>query len=159
MVEKTTYTMRFRRRREGKTDYRKRLAMLKSGMPRLVVRIRGKSVVAQIVNYNPKGDEIVVTATSSEIQKFGFKGHCGNVEASYLTGMLCGKKALKAGVKEVVFDIGLHTPVNGSNIFGALKGAVDAGLTIPHDEKCFPADDRVKTDAGKAAVEKIGKAL
>ena len=157
MVEKTTYTMRFRRRREGKTDYRKRLALLKSGKPRLVVRIRGKSVIAQIVKYVPKGDEILATATSSELGKLGFKGHTGNAESAYLTGMLCGKKALKAGVKEVMFDIGLHTPVNGSNVFAALKGAVEAGMDIPHNEKCFPPEERMKTDAGKSTIEKIGK--
>jgi len=157
MVEKTTYSMKFRRRREGKTDYRKRLALLKSKKPRLVIRVSGRKVLAQIIKYNAKGDEVLATATSSEVKGLGFKGHTGNAESAYLTGMLCGKKAVKAGVKDAVLDIGLHTPVNGSNVFAALKGAVEAGMEIPHDDKCFPADERVKSDKGKAALEKITK--
>lgn len=157
MVEKTTYTMRFRRRREGKTDYRKRLALVKSGEARLVVRVRGKSVIVQVVGYKAPGDQVAANATSKEIKSLGFKGHGGNTEAAYLTGFLCGKKAVKAGVKKAVLDIGLHTPVNGSNVFGALKGALDAGMEIPHDEKCFPPEERMKSDKGKAALEKMNK--
>lgn len=157
MVQKTTYSMKFRRRKEGKTDYRKRLALLKSKKPRLVIRISGQNVLAQVVKYNPKGDEILLTTKSSEVKKLGFTGHAGNAEAAYLTGMLCAKKAVKAGIKEVVLDIGLHTPVNGSNVFAALKGAVDGGIEVPHSDSCFPPEERVKTDAGKATIEKIMK--
>ena len=160
MVHKTAYTMRFRRRREGKTDYKKRLALLKSGKPRLIVRVRGRSVVAQIVRFTPKGDLVAAGATSADITKlYGFTGHTGNAEASYLVGMLCGKRALKAGVKEAVLDIGLHTPVGGSNVFAALKGAVEAGMQVPHSDDCFPPAEKVKTGAGKAALEKIAKGV
>ncbi|MDK2384746.1 MAG: 50S ribosomal protein L18, partial [Candidatus Korarchaeota archaeon] len=38
MARSARYKVRFRRRREGKTDYKKRLALLKSGLPRMVVR-------------------------------------------------------------------------------------------------------------------------
>lgn len=157
MVEKTTYSMKFRRRREGKTDYRKRLALVKSGMPRLVVRIRGKSAIAQVVRYNAAGDQVVVSASSADIKRYGFGGHGGNAEAAYLTGLLCGKRALKSGTKEAVLDIGLHTPVNGSNVFAALKGALDAGMQIPHDEKCFPPEERMITEKGKSALDGIMK--
>ncbi|MFC2174944.1 50S ribosomal protein L18 [archaeon] len=157
MVHKKTYSMKFRRRREGKTDYRKRLALLKSDKPRLVVRVTGKNVLAQVIKYNAKGDEILVAVSSTDVKKLGFNGHTGNSEAAFLTGMLCGARAVKAGVKEAVLDIGLHTPVNGSNVFAALKGALDAGLQIPHDEKCFPAEERIKTEKGEATREKILK--
>jgi len=157
MVENTTYTMKFRRRREGKTDYRHRLHLLRSEKPRLVVRITGNRVLMQLISYKPAGDEVLVTANSLEVKALGYGGHTGNAEAAYLTGMLCGKRAVKAGIKEAVLDIGLHTPVNGSNVFAALKGALEAGMEIPHDEKCFPKDDRIKTDDGKAAATKILK--
>ena len=157
MVQKTTYSMKFRRRRQGKTDYRKRLALLKSEKPRLVVRITSKRVLAQVIRYNAGGDEVISNATSGDVRKMGFKGHGGNAESAYLTGMLCARRAIKAGIKEAVLDIGLHTPVNGSNVFAALKGAVEAGLEVAHDEKCFPADDRVKSDKGKGVAEKILK--
>ena len=157
MVEKTTYSMKFRRRREGKTDYHKRLALVKSGKVRLVIRVKNKSVIAQIIKYNTSGDQVLVSATSRDIKKYGFAGHGGNAEAAYLTGLLCGKKALKSGVDGAVLDIGLHTPVNGSDVFAALKGAVDAGMDIPHDAKCFPPEERIITEKGKGALDKIVK--
>jgi large subunit ribosomal protein L5e len=39
-------------------------------------------------------------------------------------------------------DIGLARTSVGAKIFGALKGAADAGLDIPHNEKNFPGYDR-----------------
>ncbi len=155
MVEKTTYSMKFRRRREGKTDYRKRLALIKSGKPRLAIRIMGKGVVAQVISYNTVGDKVLASATSAELKKYGFSGHGGSAASSYLTGLLCGKRALKAGASAAVLDIGLHTPVNGSNVFAALKGALDAGMEIPHDAKCFPEEGRLSSC--KEAAEKITK--
>ena len=64
--------------------------------------------------------------------------------------MICGYRAKKAGVGEAVFDLGLHTPVRGSNVFAVLKGALDAGMNIPHSESCFPSEDRV---SGKLIAE------
>ena len=65
------YVVPHKRRREGKTDYRKRLKLLKSKKPRLVVRKSLKHVRAQIIKYSPKGDETLVSATSEELKKFG----------------------------------------------------------------------------------------
>ncbi|MBI4215049.1 50S ribosomal protein L18, partial [archaeon] len=41
-----------------------------------------------------------------------------------------------------ILDIGLHTPVAGSNVFSIVKGALDAGLNIPHDPKVLPDQKR-----------------
>jgi len=41
-----------------------------------------------------------------------------------------------------VLDVGLVRTSTGSRVFGALKGAVDGGLNIPHSEKRFPGYDR-----------------
>ena len=38
MSRTSTYEVKFKRRNEGKTNYKKRLAMLKSGRPRAVIR-------------------------------------------------------------------------------------------------------------------------
>merc|ERR1711935_569640 len=38
-------------------------------------------------------------------------------------------------------DVGLARTSTGANIFGCLKGAVDGGLQIPHDDKRFPGFD------------------
>ncbi len=143
MAHSAIYRVPFRRRREGKTDYRKRLALVKSGKPRLVVRIKNRQVIAQLIEYDPKGDKVLASATSHELKKFGWDGHPGNAPSAYLTGLLLGTRALKAGYKEAILDIGLHTPVHGSNVFAALKGALDAGMDIPHSEDALPPEERI----------------
>ncbi|MFH1257197.1 MAG: 50S ribosomal protein L18 [Candidatus Diapherotrites archaeon] len=154
MTHKTTYTMPFRRRRGEKTNYKKRLALLKSGKPRLVVRKTNANFLAQIVKFMPKGDETVASANSSELKKFGWNSHKGNLPTAYLVGFACALKAKKKEVKEAVLDIGLYTPVHGSRVFAALKGAVDAGMQIALDEKVFPKEERLK---GKHISEKIAQ--
>lgn len=138
MAHGPTYRVKLRRRREGRTDYRVRLALIKSGKPRLVVRIRSKTTVAQLVNYKPDGDVCVVTGTATELRKLGYKGNTGNVPAAYLTGMLCALKAKKAGVKEAILDLGLET--KSCRTFAALKGAIDGGIAIPHGKLSVPDD-------------------
>ena len=59
-----TRSVPFRRKREGRTDYKKRLAMLKSGKARLVVRKTLKNIYAQIIKYDAKGDIIIASACS-----------------------------------------------------------------------------------------------
>lgn len=140
---KRTFKLKFRRRRIGKTNHRKRLNLLKSKLPRLVVRVTRNNIIAQIVEYDVKGDRTLVNTTSLELKKYGWYGHNGNCPAAYLTGLLCGKKALAKNIKEAVLDIGHKTPVKGSNVFAVLKGAIDAGMKIPHDSSCFPDEDRI----------------
>lgn len=41
-----------------------------------------------------------------------------------------------------LLDVGVKTTSTGCRIFGALKGAADGGLDIPHSEKRFPGYDR-----------------
>jgi large subunit ribosomal protein L18 len=66
----------YKRRREGKTDYAKRLEMLKSRQPRLVVRKSNKCVIVQVVEFGEKGDKTLACANSFDLGKFGFKGAC-----------------------------------------------------------------------------------
>lgn len=139
---KTAYEVKFRGRREGKVDFNKRLAFLKSEKNRLVVRRKNRQIIAQIVAYEPQGDKNLVNTTSLELKKYGYAGHLGNACAAYLTGFLCGRKAVKKKIIEAVLDVGRHTPVHGSNIFAALRGAVDAGMQIPHSESVLPENDR-----------------
>lgn len=143
MSHVSTYEMPFRRRRREKTNYRKRLALLKSKMLRFVVRKSNNHTTCQFVKYNREGDETIATAHSSELAKLGWKGHGGNIPSAYLSGYLCGLKGVKKGVKNALLDIGLATPVHGSRIFAALKGVIDAGISIKHDEKVFPTEDRI----------------
>jgi len=133
-----------RRRREQRTDYRLRLRLLKSRKPRFVVRASVNSITCQIISHDSKGDRTLVSATSLELKKHGWKGHTGNLPAAYLTGFLCGQKAKKHKVKEAILDMGLHISVKGSRIYASLKGAIDSGLDIPHSSDILPSEDRIK---------------
>jgi len=139
------YSVPFRRRREGKTDYRARRALILSKVPRIVARGSLKHMTVQVVNAKVEGDEVLASAHSKElVRDYGWKGACGNVPAAYLTGLLCGLKALQKGIKKVILDIGLRTPVKGSRVFAVLKGALDAGLEVPHSEEVLPDDSRIR---------------
>ncbi|WP_421078436.1 50S ribosomal protein L18 [Methanothermococcus sp. Ax23] len=143
MAHSAKYRVPFRRRREGKTNYRLRLKLLLSKKPRLVARKSLNNMIAQLVAYDEKGDKILVSAHSRELVKMGYKGHCGNIPAAYLTGLLLGKKALKEGYDEAVLDLGLQSATKGAAVFAILKGAVDAGMDIPHSEDILPEDERI----------------
>ena len=47
----------------------------------------------------------------------------------------------KPGPFRCYLDIGLARTTTGAKVFGALKGAVDGGLDIPHSNKRFPGYD------------------
>ena len=136
--------MKLKRIREGKTNYKKRYKLVLSGKPRLVVRKKNNLIIAQIVEYIPKGDKVHVTLTTRHLRKLGYKGHLNNLPAAYLLGYYIGKIATKKGFNEVILDIGLHTPHHGGALFAVLKGAVDAGMKIPHDEVCLPSEERIR---------------
>jgi large subunit ribosomal protein L18 len=139
---KKTYKVKWRRRREGKTNYAKRLKLLKSGKARLVFRKSNRYVTVEVVEFTPNGDRVVAYAHSKELSKYGFRGG-KNCCSAYLTAFLATKRAQKRGVDEAVFDIGLHSPVHKSDAFCALKGALDAGMNIPHGEECLPDEIRI----------------
>lgn len=142
MATKRTHIVPHRRRREGKTDYRLRLRLIKSRKPRFVVRKSANNITCQIVSHDSKGDHVIATTNLTHLKKLGWKGH-SNLPAAYLTGYLCATNAKKHKIKEAVFDIGLYRSTKASRLYAALKGAVDAGLKIPHSENILPDNDRV----------------
>jgi large subunit ribosomal protein L18 len=144
MAKDSRYCVQLRRRREGKTDYKARKALVISGKPRLVVRNTLKNVIAQIIVAKPHGDEVLVSAHSRELKKYEWKAHAGNLSSAYLTGLLCGLKAKAQGVKEVILDIGLHSPSKGARVFAMLKGVLDAGVHVPHSEEKLPDEKRIE---------------
>jgi len=133
-----TRTIAFRRKREGKTDYRKRLKLLVSEKPRIVIRRSLNNIIVQIVEYNGDGDKVIAGVSSRALLKFGFKGHRGNKKAAYLSGLLAGKKASEKGVKECIADIGIVRSTKGSRIYAAVKGIIDSGLSIKCSEEALP---------------------
>jgi len=144
MAKDSRYCVQLRRRKEGKTDYNARKALVISGKPRLVVRNTLKNVIAQIIVAKPHGDEVLVSAHSRELKKYEWKAHAGNLSSAYLTGLLCGLKAKAQGVKEVILDIGLHSPSKGARVFAMLKGVLDAGVHVPHSEEKLPDEKRIE---------------
>jgi len=135
MARNSRYRVPLRRRREGKTDYQARTALVVSRKPRLVVRGTLKNATAQIITAKLHGDEVLVAASSKELQKFyGWKAPAGNVPAAYLTGLLCGLKAKAKGINEAILDIGLVRPTRGSLVFAMMSGVADGGVSVPHDE-------------------------
>jgi large subunit ribosomal protein L18 len=168
MAHGPLYRVPFRRRREGKTDYRTRLALLKSGETRVVVRNSNRNVVVQFVNYTEQGDVVVAAAEARELPEMGYKTAGNNTPSAYLTGRLAAVRAKEAGVEAGVLDIGRANPQKGGVLFGALKGVVDGGVQVPAGEGVFPSEDRLRAEhlgeekaaAFAASYEKIvGKPL
>lgn len=174
------FQVKFKRRREGKTDYyaRKRLIIQeknKYNTPkyRLVVRFSNKNITTQIVYARIEGDVVLSAAYSHELPRYGVKVGLTNYASAYTTGLLLARRLLKklnldkvyAGAKDVngaeynvenvdgqpgaftcYLDVGLARTSTGAKIFGALKGAADGGLHIPHSVKRFPGYSKEKKE-------------
>ena len=179
------YQVKYKRRREGKTDYyqRKRLCAqaknkYQSPKYRFVVRFTNTKVICQIAYALVDGDRIMCHADSTELARYGLKDGLKNYAAAYCTGLLCARRLLKQlgldetyegntevdgevveteyngktyYVEEVddekrpfraLLDVGTKATTTGCRIFGALKGAADGGLDIPHSNKRFPGYER-----------------
>jgi large subunit ribosomal protein L18 len=145
MARGSRYCVPFRRRKEGKTDYKARKAFVLSGKPRLVVRPTLSNVIAQIIVAKPHGDEVLVSAYSRELsKKYKWKAPRGNLPAAYLTGLVCGLKAKAQGIDEAILDVGLNSPSKGAKIFAATKGVLDAGVQVPCDKEKFPDGKKIE---------------
>lgn len=138
-----SYVPLLRRRRQGTTDYRARKRAITSRRPLLVVRVSNKNVSSQFVKPEVKGDMVIASAHSKELAKLGWHGSLKSTPACYLLGVLAGKKAMAAGVKEAVLYNGLTPFIKGSRIASFLKGVVDAGIEIPVGEEAFPSEERI----------------
>jgi large subunit ribosomal protein L5e len=177
------YQTKFRRRREGKTDYRARKRLTtqdknKYNTPkyRMIVRVSNRYVTCQIAHSTITGDMILSQAHSKELLKYGLPGKFGlkNWTACYATGLLLARRTLKKlgldaiyeGQTEVdgedyavedaddkprpfsvCLDVGLATTSTGARVFGALKGALDGGLRIPHSVRRWPACEKDTLDS------------
>merc|ERR1712110_279641 len=166
------YQTKFRRRRQGKTDYyaRKRLVVndkdkYDSKKYRLVVRFTNKRVLTSINYATWEGDMTVCAADSKELTRYGIEKGLTNYAAAYATGLLLARRLLKmksidgqfVGVAQAdgamynieseggerrpfkaYLDVGLTRTTTGNRVFGAMKGACDGGINVPHNEQRFP---------------------
>jgi len=143
MAKNAIFTVKFRRKREGKTNFKKRLELLKSEKVRLVIRKSNTSISIQFVKYFPDGDKILYAFNSKKLETFGWNFSKKSIPASYLAGFAAGKQAMKKDILEAILDLGLNSPLKGSSLFAALKGIVDAGIKVPHSSDIFPSDERI----------------
>jgi large subunit ribosomal protein L18 len=138
-----TYKVPFKRKKNQKTNYKKRLAILKSNKPRFVVRLSNSLVRCQLINYKIDGDVVVDSAISKDLVDLGWKGNLKNTPAVYLTALLLAQKIKKKNIKEVVFDLGSKNYKSKSKIFAALKAIIDSDIKCAYDKKAFPEDNRI----------------
>ena len=138
---------------------------------RLVVRFTNRDIICQLVTAELSGDKVFCAAYSHELKRYGIQNGLTNWSAAYATGLLLARRALKkldldeafTGVEEAdgeyklteaaevdgeerrpfkcFLDVGLHRTSTGARVFGAMKGASDGGIFIPHNEKRFPGYD------------------
>ncbi|MCJ1442452.1 MAG: 60S ribosomal protein L5 [Stictis urceolatum] len=138
---------------------------------RLVVRFTKRDIVCQIVSSEITGDKVFCAAYAHELKRYGIKHGLTNWAAAYATGLLIARRALKkldldeafTGVEEAdgeyklteaaevdgeerrpfkcFLDVGLTRTSTGARVFGAMKGASDGGIFIPHSESRFPGFD------------------
>lgn len=155
MASTPRFNVAFRRKRQGLTDYRTRLELLKSRKPRLVIRRALANMIAQIVEYQPDGDKVLVSVSSNHLKKHGLTVVNGNIPVSYLTGILLAKEAQAHKIKEVTVDLGLQKLTEKSRLYGLIKGAIEGGLVINADEKVFPQDERVNGKHIETYAQKI----
>lgn len=134
----------YERRKNLKTNYAKRLALLKSGKNRIVLRVTNLYANVQYVEHNPKGDNVKLSLLSKEIKEFGWNKSFKSTPACYLAGYLFGKECLaKKFSKDVILDLGLQNAFKQGRIFACVKGIKDSGLNILVSEEAFPNEDRI----------------
>ncbi len=136
-------TVCYRRKRQQRTKYEKRLKLLFSRLPRLIVRFTNTKIIAQAVEFSPKGDKVVVAVDSFALKKMGWNYSCKNHPAAYLTGLMISKEAQGKGIKKAVLDTGFLSPLPKSRTYSFLKGVLENGIEVPHDPKVFPDESRL----------------
>lgn len=143
-----SYINTLKRIREGKTNYRKRKALLIGKHIFATVHISNENVQVQIIKPNRSGDLVLSSTHSRELLKYGWKLSRNSLPACYLTGLLAGLKTLKSGVNELILYLSKKS--FSSRVAAVVKGMIDAGLNIPIDEDVIPPADRIE---GKHIVE------
>lgn len=124
----------------GLTNYKRRLALVKSGLPRMVVRKSLRGVLVQFVSFDPKGDRTIASVASNSLAKNHGWPSRSNAPTAYLAALLCAKQAQAKGVLEFVPDFGMHAASKGAIVYAALAGAIDAGLKTNYPEKMIDED-------------------
>jgi len=137
------YQVKYRRRRECKTDYyaRRRLIMndknkYKTPKYRLVVRFTNRDIITQMVSADLDHDNVIASAYSHELQNYGVKVGLRNYAAAYATGLLLARRVnqkfnlaeLYEGNVDNEEDIGEEYHVEFDEEKSPFKALLDVGL-------------------------------
>lgn len=137
-----------RRRRENKTDYKKRIGLLKGQRPRVVFRKTNRYIIAECIESSGAKDKIIIGITSKALLKHGWpedmKGSLKSLPASYLTGFLLGKNILEKKVNSPILDIGMARSINKGRIFAFINGLIDSGVKMKCKQEALPEKDRIE---------------
>lgn len=146
-----------RRRREAKTDYAKRIKLLKSGVPRIAFRKTNKYLIAQYILSKEARDKIVFGANSKDLLKFGwpkeFTGSLKSISAAYLLGLLISKKIKEKKLENPIIDFGMIKVLHKTKTYAFLKGLKDNGLEIDCKEEFYPEEKRIKGEHMKNKID------
>ena len=150
------FQVKWRRRREGKTNYHSRKKLLLQDKQkynvakyRLVVRFSKKNILCQLIYSRLEGDFVISSSYSRNLTNIGLPLINNNYSTSYINGLYLSKKFFSENFLDikkkqpknnftVILDLGLVRVTTGNKVFAAMKGAVDGGFSIPHNEKRFP---------------------
>jgi len=156
------YQVKYRRRREGKTDYCARWSLViqdknKYGTPRyrLVVRLTSRTVIAQVVHSEVAGDKVLAAAYSSELKDFGVQVGFKNYTSAYMTGYLVARRVLtKLNLAEAYK--GTEEP---DGIIHKSKGEGKREHFVAIDAEGVGVTDDRLGDSFVCALGKLGKAV
>lgn len=150
---------------------------------RLVVRRTNARILCQIIYSTLTGDRVLCAAESDELRAHGLTAGLTNYSSAYATGFLIARRLLTQvnlagdykgtstvdgeyfnssdnieGEKrpfKALLDVGIGRTTTGARLFGAMKGACDGGVDVPHSNKRFPGYQRARVEV---VTNKRGKA-
>jgi len=158
-----------KRRHECKTNYSKRLKLLKGNRPRLVFRKTNQYLIGQYVVSVAAQDKVEIGITSKYLLKNGwpeeFSGSLKSIPAAYLTGYLLGNKIISNKKETPIVDFGMTRTDHKTKVFAFLKGLIDSGVETDCPEEAFPEKERIEgkfmkkdfSETFKKIKEKIGE--
>ena len=114
----------------------------------MVFRKSNRYVLAQYVSSTHAQDKIEFGISSRDLVKYGwpkdFPGGLKSIPASYLIGFLIGKRIIKESLEIPILDFGMQRALHKTKLYAFLKGLIDGGVKIKHDEELFPDENRIK---------------
>jgi len=145
-----------RRRLECKTDYKLRFGLLKSSLPRIVIRRTNKYFIVQAVKSHEAQDKVIFGLTSKDLLSYGwdakFAGSLKSIPAGYLTGYLVAKKLEKG---KYIIDLGMAVNKQAGRNSSVVAGLIDGGLDISVGKEFLPQKTALSGETSKDGVKGI----